>query len=161
MQLPNPALSSRERYPGRNGLKDRLEKPQDTPLDLRFYFLLWWQQRRVKSPAAALRATRKGRESREGRGPSAGGWWVLRAREEPRLEVSSPSSKGSVPSRYLSSRKVHTWRRSVKGKGRGEGQLPLFIPPAHTPPCQQHHRVGNTFDVPGEERALSTDCTAP
>lgn len=48
----------------------------------------------VKSQTATFRVMRKGRESSEGRGPSAGRCSVLRAREESWLEVSSPSSKG-------------------------------------------------------------------
>lgn len=71
-----------------------IEESQETRLDFRVYFLLWWQQRRVKSPTATFRVMRRGRESREGKEPSAGQCLVLRAQEESLLEVSSPSSKG-------------------------------------------------------------------
>lgn len=50
-----------------------------------------------------------------------------------------PFQQGSFPSRYLFSRKVHTWRRSEKGKGQWEVQiLPLNTPIPPMPAVSSH-----------------------
>lgn len=83
---------------------------------------------------------REGRESSEGRGPSAGQCSVLRAREESRLEGLSPTSR-ILPISLLVLKEGAHLEKIWKGKGRGEVQILLLntpVPPAHTMPTMSH-----------------------
>lgn len=107
--------------------------------------MLFWQQRTVKSQRATFRVMREGRESSEGRGPSAGQCSVLKAREESWLEVFFLTSR-ILPISLLVLKEGAHLEKIWKGKRQGEVQIPLLntpIPPAHTQPCQQCHTMEN------------------
>lgn len=114
----------------------------------------------VKSQRATFRVMREGRESSEGRGPSAGQCSVLKAREESWLEVFFLTSR-ILPISLLVLKEGAHLEKIWKGKRQGEVQIPLLntpIPPAHTQPCQQCHTMENPQHAT-KKRALTTNPT--
>lgn len=73
----------------------------------------------------------------------------------------SPPPRGSFPSHYLSARKVHTWRRSGKGKRTGRSSDPAFkhSRPTSTHPAMPTMSHHGKSTVCHRKRALTTNPT--
>lgn len=97
---------------------------------------------------------REGRESSEGRGPSAGQCLVLRAREESWLEVFSPTSRILpisllLPKEGAHLEKIWKWKR--------EGKIQILL--LNTPIPSSHANNGTPWKIHHKKIVLTTNPT--